>query len=301
MQITSPAVEQGYIEEDRHKNNLYFHARSIEMSEDWEKYTKGKAQTQKSLRKAEWNYVTDILTDTLSNRDTKRFWRYIKWKRMDIVGTSSLEENNQLQSDNKRQSKINSNPWSDRETPPISCLWKELRSYPELPGLNITSKGVDKILSEIQLKKASGPNEIPTRILKETAGTSTICGSHIYTVTLLKPTYHQCLRRGTTMRQPTTGPYPSPVSAVKPRSMSSALISVAILTGVAIGHTSSMDAGWGTHVIYNYRGVITVNDLISYYDRKTQVDVAISDFSKAFDVARDECLLNKIQRRMPAE
>ena len=41
--------------------------------------------------------------------------------------------------------------------------------------------------------------------------------------------------------------------------------------------------------------LITVNDLMSYHDKKIQVDAAILDFSKAFDVVPHERLLGKIE------
>ena len=41
--------------------------------------------------------------------------------------------------------------------------------------------------------------------------------------------------------------------------------------------------------------LITVNDLMSYHDKKIQVDVAILDFSKAFDVVPHARLLGKIE------
>ncbi len=40
--------------------------------------------------------------------------------------------------------------------------------------------------------------------------------------------------------------------------------------------------------------IITVNDIMTYYDKKVQVDVAILNFSKAFDVVPHECLLQKL-------
>ncbi len=111
----------------------------------------------------------------MCNRDTKQFWRYIKSKRMDTVWTSPLKENNQLQNDSKGKAELLGSQFefqsviTQEDTTNIPSL--EGRPFPELPRLNISAKGVDKLLSQIQLKKASDPDKIPKQILKERAGT----------------------------------------------------------------------------------------------------------------------------------
>ena len=41
--------------------------------------------------------------------------------------------------------------------------------YPEMPQITVTPKGVKKLLMDLQSNKASGPDQLPARILKECA------------------------------------------------------------------------------------------------------------------------------------
>ncbi len=101
------------------------------------------------------------------------------------------------------------------------------RGYPEMEDITITEKGVEKLLLNLNMFKAAGPDEIVPRILRELALVPAL-------TTIFKKSYearylangrermqHLSTRRGTNQQQPTTGLFPSPVSPAKCWSISS--------------------------------------------------------------------------------
>ena len=50
---------------------------------------------------------------------------------------------------------------------PISASLED--NYPSMPEINVTNNGVEKLLKNIDASKATGPDEISARILKEFA------------------------------------------------------------------------------------------------------------------------------------
>ena len=75
----------------KRKNKLYFKARITQSNDDWRKYKKLKRIAQKQMRKPEWDYVNNILQESLAKKDTKCFWRHVKSKRQDSMGCPLYE------------------------------------------------------------------------------------------------------------------------------------------------------------------------------------------------------------------
>ena len=65
-----------------------------------------KRDTQKTLRKAEWEHVNSTLKEGLSTNDNKPFWRYIKAKRKDTIGVAPLLDNGILHNDSQAKATI---------------------------------------------------------------------------------------------------------------------------------------------------------------------------------------------------
>jgi hypothetical protein len=49
----------------------------------------------------------------------------------------------------------------------IHCLPKPKRQLPQMPDINITTEGIAKLLQKINPAKASGPDNISARFLKD--------------------------------------------------------------------------------------------------------------------------------------
>ena len=56
--------------------------------------------------------------------------------------------------------------------------------YPDMPNINISVEGITKLLSNLNPHKASGPDELPTRLLKEMAHQLTLLLTLIFQASL---------------------------------------------------------------------------------------------------------------------
>ena len=99
----------------------------------------------------------------------KKFWKYVKSKlRTDNVGVHPLKNDNETVSDNIGKANIlNSFFKSVFTQEDMSTVPNIGQTFPDIEPLEITSDGIQKLLHELNPSKASGPDSIPNRILKE--------------------------------------------------------------------------------------------------------------------------------------
>ena len=116
-----------------------------------------------------WHRLIDnILQLSLDSKDPKPFWRFIKSQRQDSVGVSALKHEGRLYSDSKTKAELLNSQFKSvftrEDTEHIDKLFAP--NYPTIDPLVINPKGVKKLLSQLNPSKASGPDQIPCRILK---------------------------------------------------------------------------------------------------------------------------------------
>ena len=132
-----------------------------------------KKHTLQSIRRAHWNYVNSILQEGLESNDSKPFWRYVKSKQQDTVGVSPLKVDGQLHSEATDKADILNKQFKSVFTPPQSSDDNIPKlsgtKTPPISSLKISTKGVEKLLAGLNVKKASGPDNIPCKILRELA------------------------------------------------------------------------------------------------------------------------------------
>jgi len=152
----------------KRKNKLYFKARKSRNHQQWQKYKQAKRDVQRAIHHAERNYINNILIDGLEKNDTKPFWKYVKCKKQESIGVAPLRKGTQLNSDSKVKAQILNEQFQ-------SVFTKEDDSHPHLdgpphppiPALDISVDGVRKLLNGLKVNKASGPDNIPNRVLRE--------------------------------------------------------------------------------------------------------------------------------------
>ena len=130
---------------------------------------------QSEMRKAYWSFVESIITpieDENSQSSRKRFLTFIKQCRTDTVGIKSLYDKGK----DVWKSMDIANLLNDKfqsifttETPVPSDLLNRSSSYPEMAHIEIRESDVLKLLQRLKIHKASGPDQIRPRVLKEMA------------------------------------------------------------------------------------------------------------------------------------
>ena len=136
---------------------------------DWTKYNQHKSITQKQVRQAQLNYVNAVLNKSLEHGNNKPFWKYIKARRNDNIGVAAIKNNGILYHDSKTKAELLSHQFMsvfamDDDTDHLPTM-----SHPKYPNIEIIAliiEGVEKLLDNINIHRASGPDKIPNIILK---------------------------------------------------------------------------------------------------------------------------------------
>ena len=152
----------------RKKARLYNRAKTSKRPDLWAKYKLQKRDTQRNLRRARWSFINDKLLTSLETRNSKPFWRYIKSQRQDRCGVSPLLHDGQLHSDSRRKAEIFNQQFCSVFTDEDTINMPKLEGPPTTPmnNIEITQSGITKLLSELNVDKAPGPDELPNLLLK---------------------------------------------------------------------------------------------------------------------------------------
>ena len=157
----------------RKKQRLYNRAKRTRKSRHWEKFRAHKRDTLRAPCGARWAYINKILELSLSENNNKPFWKYmyIKAQRQDNIGVTALKSEGQLFTDNMTKAEILNRQFKSVFTHEDKSNIPKLPGphYPPIANLDITTTGVERLLARLDPNKASGPDNISCRILKELA------------------------------------------------------------------------------------------------------------------------------------
>ncbi len=153
------------------KQRLYNKAKRShkQKQKDWDAYNTHKKNTLKAIRKSCGTYIHGILQDSLDNNNTKPFWKFFKAQKQDNVVVPPMKVNGTLHTDSKDRANILNKQFKSVFTKNNQTVTPLLTGprYPLIQPLTITVEAVEKLLSKIKVNKASGPDNIPCRILQE--------------------------------------------------------------------------------------------------------------------------------------
>ena len=128
-------------------------------------------QCRKAYKKAESDYVNSKILDGLQNNNTKPFWTYVKSKKRDNLGVAPILENGSLVVESKGKAEVILKQFVSVFTPITEDNTSAIedRCNNSLETITVTVEGVQKLLENVNVNKAVGPDKIPNQILKECA------------------------------------------------------------------------------------------------------------------------------------
>jgi hypothetical protein len=155
-------TDLGYPEKGKRRNH----------QRDWDVYKHLRNKTVKEIHKAHEGYVNNKIGSSLEEGDPKKFYSYLRMRKTENVGIPVLHNNNGYHTADKDKAEALSQQFSsvfnidqaDEELPMLTDL-----GYPDIPNISFTREGVEKLLSKLKPGKAAGPDELPSRVLKEVA------------------------------------------------------------------------------------------------------------------------------------
>ena len=282
------------------KRRRFKRAKKSKKSRDWERYVAHKKATASALKAARWDHLNGILQTSLEEKNTKPFYRYIKAQKNDNFGISSLKFNGLMYSDSSSKSEILNKQFQSVFTKKSTTTAPRLfgNKYPSIGNLSITLKGVQKLLEKINISKAAGPDLIPGRMLNMLAPELAPIVHAIFT---------QSLDTGELPRDWSLANVApifkkgNRVLAENYRPVSLTCITCKIFEHIVCRHILDHveDHKILTNLQHGFRSgrscetqlITTTHDLLSSFNSKSQIDVAILDFSKAFDTVPHAGLL----------
>ena len=101
----------------------------------------------------------------------KRFWSYNKSLQKDTGGISTLKDNGRLHADPKEKANILNKQYESTWTreDKTSIPVPDDNPFPSMKDIQVTNEGITKLLQKLNPGKASGPDLLTARILKELA------------------------------------------------------------------------------------------------------------------------------------
>ena len=290
----------------RKKQECYRQMKRSESEDACIKYKEIKKITQKECRKAHVKHVTNLLDEDRSN---KRLFSYIKAKAKgsnnnitelkDRHGTYHQDPATKANILNKQFCSV----FSDSAQTSHFTTRNINNDAPAMRNINIHTKGVYKILKGLNEHKATGPDEIPSRLLKTCADELAPMLTLLFQASLDQGTVPADWKQAHVVPIYKKGDKASPEN-YRPVSLTSVCCKVLehIVFSSIINYME--DNNFLTDVQHGFRRqrscetqlITTSHDFINCLENKGQIDAILLDFSKAFDKVHHSSLLYKIKQ-----
>ena len=285
----------------RRKHRLHRQARK---TNQWNNYRSFQKECKREFRRAEWDFTNKTIEEGLAQNNSKPFWRYIKSKKQENIGVSPLKDGGKLYSDSQSKADILLKQFSSVFTRSTSSVMPPTthRVPQGISNITVTIEGTEKLLKNINVTKAVGPDNIPNRVLRECAhelapiitllfqrSLDTGCLPSDWTAANVSPIFKKGDRHLPENYRPVslTCVLSKLLEHIVCRHMLCHLENNNVLT--------SLNHGFRSGYSCETQLAITIDHLSRNYDKNLQTDIIILDFSKAFDTVPHDKLLHKLE------
>ena len=166
QRFSQPWVNRKCRRLSRRKKRLYKRARRTRLESDWLRFRNVVNECRKQCRKAHDKYINENI---LESTDTKHFYKYVKYKQKDNITVAPLKKNGSIIIDDQKKANILNEQYCsvfskpNKDIPPIRSPSVE----DTMPEIDINKTGVEALLNRLNTQKATGPDGISSRFLKE--------------------------------------------------------------------------------------------------------------------------------------
>ena len=168
---THPWVSTSLRRIERRKQRAHMKAKKSSQSKDWDRFKWLQSEVQRSTCYAHRRYMADVVSNDLKE-NTKRIWSFIKSKRQESTGVAPLiNKEGYLYSDFTKKAEILNRQFQSVYTKENTDNIPDKGPSPfsSIDNIIINPNGVKKLLKDLLPFKSSGPDGIPTVILRAAA------------------------------------------------------------------------------------------------------------------------------------
>ena len=285
------------------KRRRYNRYRTTGDVRDWEKYRKTRNEVSSKLRSAKAKYYGDELGEAIEN-NSKAFWTHLKKLRKEDVGVADLkDEAGKLVTDSKSKAEMLNKQFvsvftNESGQPPSM----ESEPVEDCPPLIISEEGVEKLLRDLNPSKACGADNIPAWFLKMASKQLAPIFTNLFQSSIDSGVVPEEWRRANITALFKKGDRSDPGN-YRPVSLTSVTCKVLehIVHSHVMKHLEShsilVDTQHGFRAKRSTESqlILTINDIAKTFDAKKNVDMAVLDFTKAFDKVPHRRLIHKLR------
>ncbi len=285
----------------RKKEKLYARAKNSSRDDHWTAYKDYQKKVNKAIRKSKRNHVSEII----SSDQPKKFWRFVRSNKKDNTGVPVLKVNNiTLTKDSEKAAALSTQFQSvftreDPESSSLPCM--DDPPYEDMPDIIVSTEGVEKLLRNIDPTKAAGPDEVSNYALKIAAQEIAPVLSFIFQQSIDTGELPDDWRKANISPIYKKGDTTDPAN-YRPISLTSVCCKLLehIIDSQLMKHLDKFSILTDEqHAFRRARStesqlILTTHDLAKNLDDRITTDLAILDFSKAFDVVPHKKLLIKL-------
>ena len=289
------------------RKHLYDIAKRSNSEGDWSTYRRIKNQINNKLKVAHNNYCSRLFDDSFGG-SKRQFWKFIKAKRKDDVGISTIVVDGKPCTDAKSKAEaLNSyfkSVFTKEDTKNLPNLADPSSEvlFPNISDITFSVEGLRQLLSNLDTNKASGPDEIPSFILKQFAVEISPILQVIFTKSLSSGLLPSDWKKGNICpvfkkgrRDEASNYRPISLTSICSKTMEH------IIFHNIMSHLNANDILIENQ--YGFRAghscatqlITLTEDILHALDHQKQVDIILLDFAKAFDTVPHQRLLTKLQ------
>ena len=230
-------------------------------------------------------------------------YRIIKSKRTDTMGVSPLKRNGLTFSDSKTKANILNDQFCNAFTREDTNNMPQMKDspHPSMPDITVSITGVQKLLANLNPRKASGPDKLPCRLLKELAQELAPALTILYNKSLSTGEVPAIWKHAIVQPVFKKGDR-SQACNYRPISLTCVcckLLEHIVRSGITEHLEKNKIITDAQHGFRKKRScetqlILTAHDLAKHLDNSGQTDAILLDFSKAFDKVPHKRLLIKL-------
>ena len=283
------------------RNHLFRRARNTNHPTHWQHYRAHRNKTVSMLRQSKQAFFANNLS--ISNK--KLFWKTMKYLRKGQSTIPTLSCNGQEANNDIDKANMLNNFFADcfnTKLPPLSVMDMDSGSHECPENLLCTEQEVLVLLKSIDTSKASGPDKISGRMLKETAVSIAKPISMIFNLSIKTGVFPNSWKLSSVVPIPKSSDNISPTN-YRPISLLSILskllekyIHGLIMDHLESEHTLSTNQ-WGFQAGKSTVAALlgTCHNWLETMEKGKEVEAIFFDFKKAFDTVPHEALIDKLQ------